>query len=322
MMFDIRKHRWDEDILSAVGITPDRLARPVPSGTDVGVIPRDTASSLGFIGEVRVLSGGHDQPMGALGAGVIEPGKAMYATGTSEAITPAFPEPILNDDLFTYNICTYDFTIAGMYTTVVFSLTGGNILKWFRDEWGYREQAEAETTGRNVYEVLLDTMDEGPSPVLVLPYFTPSGTPYYDAEVSGALFGLHLSTKRQEVLRGLLEGVAFEMRLNLDIMDRAGIRIDELRAIGGGARSPAWVQLKADVLDTAITRVAVTEAAGYACAMLGCSALTGEPVESIAGKWVRTEGVMTPNPEKAEAYRERFAQYRTLYPALKELNIT
>jgi len=321
MMFNIHSHTWDPEILDAVGVKPDRFATPIPSGTVVGTVERSISRALGFGKEVKVVSGGHDQPLGALGAGVVSPGRAMYATGTSECITPAFTEPIMNDDLFRNNICTYDYIMEGMYTTVAFSLTGGNILKWFRDQWGQEEVREAERTGKSPYELLLARIGTTPSSLLVLPYFTPTGTPYFDHDVYGAVLGLKLHTRREEVLRGLLEGVALEMRLNLEILARSGIRIDELRAIGGGAKSSIWTQLKADVLDKPITTVRVTEAACFAAAMLACAAVTGEPLTSLVNRWVTTGDVIEPTPYNAEIYRKRFETYRELYPALKKLPI-
>jgi xylulokinase len=321
MLFNVRRHVWDPEILEAVGLKPERLATPTPSGSVVGTVEPSLAGALGMGRGVNIVCGGHDQPMGALGAGVVSPGKAMYATGTSECITPAFMEPILSDDLFRHNICTYDYILEGMYTTVAFSLTGGNILKWFRDQWGQEEAREADRTGRSPYELLLSKIGTIPSSLLVLPYFTPTGTPYFDHDVYGAVLGLKLHTTREEFLRGLLEGVALEMRLNLEILARSEIRIDELRAIGGGARSPIWTQLKADVLDKPITTVRVTEAACFAAAMLACSAVTGEPLKSLVDRWVTTEGVIEPIPQNAERYRERFETYRELYPALKKLTL-
>ncbi len=319
MMFNIKTHDWIDEILDNVGIDRTRLAHPVPSGTIVGTLDPSTAKSIGFEAGVVMITGGHDQPMGALGAGVTTGGMAMYATGTSECITPAFDEPILSEELFKSNICTYDYTLQGMYTTVAFSLTGGNILKWFRDELGRPELEEAGKTGQNAYEIILRKMPDKPSSVLVLPYFTPTGTPYFDSDASGAILGLHLSTRREDMLRGLLEGVAFEMRLNLDILSKSGIEIDELRAIGGGAKSAKWTQLKADVLNKPITTVQVTEAVGFACAMFACSTVTEEPVESIVKRWVKTKGVANPNPEHAEIYGRRFETYRQLYPKLKDI---
>jgi len=319
MMFNVKSHGWDPEILDAVGIDPQQLAIPTPSGEKVGSIQKDVAESLGFSRGAIVTAGGHDQPMGALGAGVINPGMAMYATGTSECITPAFQEPVMSEALMQNNLCTYDYTIPGMYTTVSFSLTGGNILRWFRDEWGRMELLEAKRQGTDAYTLLLSQIGSSPSGLLVLPYFTPSGTPYFETELPGAIFGLRLSTKREQVLRALLEGVAFEMRLNMDILNRSGIHIKELRPIGGGAKSSVWVQLKADVLNTPMTTVQVTEAASLAGAMLACSAQTGEPVQSIVKRWVKTGDVIEPNRENAEFYGEQFDRYKKLYPSLKNM---
>ena len=105
-------------------------------------------AELGLPDDVIVVAGGHDQPCGALGAGVVEPGVAMYASGTVECICPAFDQPHFDERLFRANLCTYDYTLPGMYTTVLFSLTGGNLLRWFRDQWGQPEVAEAARTGR------------------------------------------------------------------------------------------------------------------------------------------------------------------------------
>jgi len=321
MMFDIKRHEWSGTILEEAGITEDKLPVPVPSGRIIGKIKPDVARSLGFSEEVKIVSAGHDQPVGALGAGVIEPGKAMYATGTSECIEPIFSEPILNDTLFENNLCTYDYTIEGLFTTVAFSLTGGNILKWFRDQFGKEEIRKADETGTNVYEILLSKMAKSPTGLLVLPYFTPSGTPYFDPEVSGAIFGLRLSTGREDICRALLEGVAYEMRLNLEILKESGIAVDELRAIGGGAKSKIWTQLKADVLGKPITTVHQTEAAGLGAAILAFTAETGEEIPAIANNWVKTDDVINPDPENASFYSERFGTYKKLYKTVKSLGI-
>jgi len=321
MMFDVRSHAWDGEILGSVGVKPSRFATPVPSGRKIGTIEPSMAKDLGFKEGVVVASGGHDQPMGALGAGVIEPGKAMYATGTSECISPVFPGAVLSEELFRNNLCTYEYVIEGMYTTVAFSLTGGNILKWFRDVFGQPEVEEAKRMGSDAYEIILSKIGNKPTSLLLLPYFTPSGTPYFETRTPGALFGLRLTTKREEVVRALLEGVAMEMRLNLDLLARSGIEINELRAIGGGAKSRAWVQLKADVLNKPITTVQVPEAACLAGAMFACSVHTGEPVMSIAKRWVKTISVLEPQPDNAAVYERKFESYKRLYPAVKALEL-
>ncbi len=318
MLFDVRAHEWDEGILSEVGLDRERLAPAVPSGMAVGTIPSSVAAELGLPEDVPVVAGGHDQPCGALGAGVVEPGVAMYATGTVECICPAFDRPMLEESFFKNNLCTYDFTADDMYTTVLFSLTGGNLLQWFRDQWGRTEMEEAERTGNDVFDLLLGNMDPEPTDLLALPYFTPSGTPYFDAKTPGAVLGLRMSTTRGQVLRALLEGIALEMRLNVDILEDAGLNVREFRAVGGGAKNPALTQLKADVLGRPITTMAVTEAGCLGVAMLACAADTGTPLAQLVETWVKQQSVVEPDSTRTAFYNERFQAYKELYPAIRD----
>jgi len=319
MLFDVLRHEWSGDVLEALELEPRRLARPLASGGVAGAIPAGIAGELGLPRDVLVVAGGHDQPCGALGAGATEPGVAMYASGTVECICPAFDRPIMTDTLQQANLCTYDYVLPGHYTTVLFSLTGGNLLRWFRDEFGQIEKLNATRSGSDAYSLLLEELATEPTDLLVLPYFTPSGTPYFDADLPGAILGLRLSTRRGEVLRALLEAVALEMRLNLDLLAEAGLATHELRAIGGGAKSRALVQLKADVTGRAITTMAVTEAACMGAAMLAAAAHTGRPAAELTRQWVRPTGAVEPDPARAKRYDERFATYRRLYPALSQV---
>jgi xylulokinase len=319
MLFNVVCHDWEPAILSAVQIDRGQLARPLPSGSVVGVVADVVARQLGLPAGVQVVAGGHDQPCGALGAGAVQSAMAMYATGTVECICPVFDRPIFDETLLRSNLCTYDYTLPGMYTTVLFSLTGGNLLRWFRDQWGQAEVQQARRSGQDPYELLLAGMAAVPTDLLVLPYFTPAGTPHFDATLPAAILGLRLGTTRGEVLRALLEGVALEMRLNLDLLENAGLPIRQLRAIGGGAKSPLLTQLKADVLGRPIATLAVTEAGCLGAAILACAAHSGaEPRELVAG-WVKSGSAIEPDPRRAAIYNERFAAYREVYPALRAL---
>lgn len=321
MLFDVVNKTWNEEILKAVGIRKNQLAAPLPSGTVSGTVSTETATELKLPENVKIVTGGHDQTIGALGAGVFTEGCAMYASGTVECITPAFSKPVFSDSLFKNNLCTYNYSLNNMFTTVAFSLTGGNLLKWFRDEFGRKEIEEAESSKLDAYDLIMSNMPETPSSLLVLPYFTPSGTPYFDTSTKGAILGLRLSTGRWEILRALLEGVAMEMKLNLDILDKSGVAINELRAIGGGAKNRDWTQLKADVLNKPITSVEITEAGCLGAAALAFAADTGRTAEECAQNWIKTKDIIHPDPEKAALYSEKFKTYKELYPSLKSLNI-
>ncbi|MEI6047997.1 MAG: FGGY-family carbohydrate kinase [Bacteroidota bacterium] len=317
MLFDVINHTWNTEILEKSGIRKEQLSTPLQSGTIAGFVNKGIARELNLAEDTFIVTGGHDQPCSALGAGAIEPGIAVYSTGTVECITPAFDKPKFTRTLQKSNLCTYDHTAPGMYATVAFSLTGGNILKWFRDEFGAAEIEEAKRIHCNSYELLLNQMPDKPTQLLVMPYFTPSGTPYFDTSVKGAILGLDLSVTRLEIMKALLEGVAFEIRLNLEILKQSGCEVKELRVIGGGARSQKHIQLKSDVTGMPITILDVTEAGCMGVAMLAKSAHTKQDVGDIAKKWVSP--VSKVEPKRHDYYNTKFRLYKKLYPALKKL---
>jgi len=238
-----------------------------------------------------------------------------------DCITPCFDKPIFTDQLQKNNLCTYDYALKGKYATVAYSLTGGNILKWFRDEFASEEIVKAKQTGVDAYELILEKTWKKPSTLLVLPYFTTTGTPYFDAETKGAIFGLRISTERGDFIRALLEGVAFEMRLNLDIIEDSGYQIDELRIVGGGARSQMWSQLKADVTGKTVTTLKLTEAGCMGAAMLACASSSRINIYDLAEKWVKVESVIEPDKDFQIHYNKKFKSYKKLYHSVRELSI-
>jgi len=317
MMFDVVKHRWDNSILEYSGVDISKLSRPLKPGSLAGFVSSDIAKALNLSDETFIVTGGHDQTCSGLGAGAVDPGIAVYSSGTVECITPAFSKPLFTEELQRSNLCTYDHAAPGMYATVAFSLTGGNILKWFRDQFGREEVELAKRSGRDPYELLIDKLPEEPSRMMVLPYFTASGTPYFDVKLKGTILGLDLSVTREEILRALLEGVAFEIRLNLDILKQSGYEVKELRIIGGGSKSRKHVQLKSDVIGMPITVLDVPEAGCMGVAMLAMAHNEKKDVRDIARQWVKPAGKV--EPQLHSHYNLKFEQYRKLYHNLKSI---
>lgn len=317
MLFDVNVHKWDSIILEKAGIRSEQLSRTLSSGSLAGYVRSDIARSLNLSEATFIVTGGHDQPCSGLGAGAVEPGIAVYSSGTVECITPAFSKPVFTEELRKSNLCTYDHAAPGMYATVAFSLTGGNILKWFRDQFGDTEVEEAGRLKCDPYELLIEKMPDEPSRLMVLPYFTPSGTPYFDVNVKGTILGLDMSVTKEEIMRALLEGVAYEVKLNLDILRQSGNEVRELRIIGGGSRSKKHVQLKADVIGMPVTILDVTEAGCMGVAMLAKAFNEKKNVSEIAGQWAKP--VSKVEPKLRAHYNTRFEQYRKLYHSLKNI---
>lgn len=317
MLFDILHHDWNDEILKKIGLKKNQLSKSLQSGSLAGYVDITIARDLKLSEKTFIVTGGHDQPCSGLGTGAITPGIAAYNSGTVECITPAFNNPVFTDELRNNNLCSYNHAAPGKYASVAFSLTGGNLLKWFRDEFGNQEINEAGRSKSNSYELLLNQIPENPSRLLVLPYFTPTGTPYFDESVKGAIFGLDFSVTRLEILKALLEGVAMEMKMNLEILKDSGCPVNELRIIGGGSKSMKHVQLKSDVIGMPVTIMNVSEAGCLGVAMLAYASHSSQDVVKIAEKWVKP--VSRVYPQNKIHYDIIFENYRRLYPALKEL---
>jgi len=319
LLFNMTERRWDADILTAIGLRTDQLARPLPPGAIAGSVPSSLAQELGLAPGAIVVAGGHDQVCCAVGSGAITAGQASLTTGSVECVAVAFSEPTLHTTLREANLCTYSHALPGLHASLAYNLTGGNLLRWFRDELGLAERWEAERTGQDVYDLIFRELPEGPSSLMVLPYFTGSGTPYFDARTPGAILGLRFDTTRQEILLGLLEGLAYELRVNFELLRNAGIPIREVLAVGGGAKNRRWLQLKADILNQPIQVPKVTETGCLGGAILACAAKTGRAPEELVRQWIRVEETIQPHVERAGAYEKKLEDYRKCYVQLKEL---
>ena len=321
MAFDIHAGDWSDELLGLAGVDRGLFPKVAPSGEPVGVIPDAVADEIGLPHGVVVGTGGHDQPAGALGAGIIESGEAMYATGTVECICAVFDTFNLTQAAVDGNVCCYPSCVPGLYASLAFNFTGGALLRWYRDTFAALELEQAKASGRDVYDILCENLPENPEHLLVLPHFTMTGTPYFDTASRGAILGLTLNTTRPEIVSAILSGVTYEMKLNLELLQSAGVRIQRLRAIGGGAKSPVWVQRKADIMGLPVAVLETTEAAALGVAMLGGKAAgVVADLSAMARHVVKIRHVMEPDEKRRKVYDELYAIYRELYPAIRPLN--
>ncbi len=320
MAFDVTRREWSQEMLDAAGIPVEMLAEPIAPGEVVGELSADAAARVGLEAGCLVVAGGHDQPMNALGAGVICEGMCVDGMGTVECITVAFNQPVLTEAMRAHNYGCYSHVVPNMYATIAYNYSAGSILRWWRDLFGAQEIAEAHERGVDVYDLILSDLPEGPSGLIWVPYFAGSGTPYLDPHAKGAIIGLALDTDRRRLVKALLEGTCFEIDLNIRALEDAGVPIDRLRATGGGSRSDVWLQLKADITGKPVVRLNISESGCQAGAMLGGVALgvwsdLAEATEAL----VREGEAFEPRPEQQEAYAELRETYAQTWPAIREI---
>jgi xylulokinase len=320
MAFDLSTNTWSREIHRALDLNEAIWSVAVPSGTALGPMRRSLGEELGFPQPPLLVAGGHDQTCAALGAGVVREGLGVVSTGTAEVLSTALKAPALNRAMFESYYPCYLHAQPGMYFTFALNHVGGILLRWWREQFGGAEVAEAARQHRDPYELIVEPFPAGPSPVMLLPHFNGSGTPVCDLTAKGAIVGLTLATTRQDVARALLEGLTFELRLNLEALERCGVPVRELVAAGGGAKSAVWLQLKADILARPIRTLRCREAACLGAALLaGTSAGVFASLEEAVDIAVATDREFLPHPDRAARYRDRFAVYQRLYPALREL---
>lgn len=318
MAFDYRELDWAEDILGYAGIDKSLMSRPAPTGSAAGRIRKEMALELGLSEDTLIVSGCHDQIAAAIGTGCLERGMAVDGTGTVECITPIFPEPERPGAMQQYNFVMVPYVEDKTYVTYAFSFNGGSLLKWYRDNLASMEAAVFREKGVNPYEGFNSQMKKGePSGLLVLPYFSGSATPYMDGEITGAILGVRDNTTSIDLYQGLMEGVTYEMRLNLECLKEAGIEVSELRATGGGAQAEIWLQMKADILNKKIVTLGNAQSGTLGCIMMaGTACGIFKDLQEAAKVFVKTGKEYLPDPERHKRYEGLYRRYKRLYKAV------
>jgi xylulokinase len=320
MGFDIQKKKWSAGIFKAAGINQDLFSSPVPSGTDAGIVKTELAAKLSLPDNLRVVICGHDQITAAVGSNVLTPGKAANGAGTVECITPVFTGIPKNAALQKSNYAVVPFLNGENYCCYAFLFSGGSLTKWFVNQLAPGQTVQAKTDNKNIYEQLEKAGRDEPSGILVLPHFSGAATPYMDTGSKGAFLGLELSHTASDLFRAVMEGITYEMMLNIEKLSGIGVQIMSLSASGGSARSEIWLQMKADILGIPITRLSNDEAG-----TIGGIILTGKAIgaydslEQAADALVKPLRVYEPRREMYERYQTHYQRYRKLYNAVRPL---
>ncbi|MHA1247107.1 MAG: xylulokinase [Candidatus Thorarchaeota archaeon] len=320
MLFDIGRADWSDRMLDALEIPREKLPDPVRSGDVVGELTEAAAKHCGLAAGTPVVAGGGDQQCAALGVGVVREGMIKATTGTGSFMLAYSEQPRLDAQrrlLCSRHVVGDAFVVeASMFTT-------GAALRWFRDNLGVEECAKAQEQGVDPYDVMASEAEgipAGSEGVIHIPHFVGAGAPYWNPHARGVFAGLALGHTRQHMIRSILEGVAYELRTNLEVVRSLGLEVSEMRVTGGAARSEVWMQIQADVLGVPVIRTEVEEATALGAAILACTGVgifssAAEAAESM----VRTRPALEPRPENREVYDKAFERYGRLYAAIADM---
>jgi xylulokinase len=312
-LFDLRASTWSAELLETAGVRLDQLPELVPPGELIAALDPDVARDLGLPGPIPLIAGLGDGQAAGLGADVTGPGVGYLNLGTSMVMGVASTE-YLTDPAFR----TLAAAVPGTYTLETVLNAASYLTSWFRQNFGDPAHASAPDPALEAAAAAVPPGCEG---LLTLPYWNCAQTPYWDPDARGATVGWQPRHTPAHLYRSILEGVGYELRLHLAGVEAAtGRRIELLRAMGGGSRSPLWVELIADITQRPVQLCDGAEISARGAAVLAVAASGDRPPLARAASAMAAFGrTVQPRPATAARYDQMFAVHRQIYPALRDV---
>jgi len=316
-LWDINKKEWSGEILNGLDLPGEILPETKPSIEIAGEIHAPVAKELGLPPAMPIAIGGGDGPCAAVGAGVVSAGDAYSYIGSSSWIALANPQPIYDPARRTVN---FYHLHPEMVTPTGTMQTGGASYQWMRNNLCDREIAEGARLGISPYELM--NREAGKSPpgakgLLFLPYLMGERSPHWNSAARGVFLGLTLSHNRADMIRSVLEGVGFNLRIILDAFLAQGIQIPAIRIIGGGARGALWRQIFADIFNLPVQKLTfLEEATSLGAAIAGGIAFGLFKDFQVAKNITRVSEVHDPRPEVREKYDRLYSVFQEAYESL------
>ncbi len=307
LLLDVKKKCWSREMLDIIGLKEEQLAKVFESYEVVGTITKPAAGELGLPETVKVIAGGGDQAVAAVGTGTVGHGMCNVSLGTSGVVFIASREYAEVDKNALHVFAHAD----GRYHFMGVMLSAAASNKWWMDEiigtkeYG-REQSGISRLGENN--------------VYFLPYLMGERTPHNNPNARGTFIGMTMDTTRYDMTQAVLEGVAFALRDSFEITQKLGVVIERIRINGGGAKSPLWCRIIANVLNVKVDRINSEEGPAFGAAILaavGCGKYA--TVEEACGRLIKVIETTDQDPEIVELYNKKYDVFKDLYPTLKEM---
>ena len=315
LLLDVARRRWSREMLDAAALD-ERLLPSLHESPDLSAkVSAEGASQSDLAAGTAVVAGAGDQAAGAVGMGIVSPGTVSATIGTSGVVFAATDRPALDTRGRVHTFC---HAIPGRWHVMGVTQAAGLSLRWFRDTLAASSNGVVESYDRLTAEAA--KVPPGADGLLWTPYLMGERTPHLDGSARGALVGLTAAHSRGHVVRAILEGVAFSLRDTFTLFQEMNVPVKKIRLGGGGARSPLWRQIQADVYGHAVEIVAADEGAAYGAALLaGVGAGAWPTVDAACAATVRVASSIDPEPSAVQTLNKGYAAFRRVYPATRKI---
>jgi xylulokinase len=316
-LYDIHKNEWSQALYQQFDISPEILPKVYECTDIIGTVTKKAAEMTGLSQGIPVIAGTVDGSAAAIEAGVINSGEAVEMTGTSTVLLVAADKWKYTTELTSmYNGFGNNCLIFG-----AMSCTGA-CLKWFRDQFGNIEKKVAQELNLDFFELLdleAGKAEVGSGNLLFLPYMMGERSPIWDSHARGMFIGLTLNTTRKQIIRAILEGTSFALYQNLKEITKLGLKVNELKAVGGGSNSDLWLKIKASMLNMPILVPETSVGAPFGDAILaGVGIKLYNNIKDIIQETMKINKVIMPDDKWHERYLELFEVYLNIYKHTKK----
>lgn len=319
LYFNITSKDWWNEMLDFLGISSGQLPKLIPSGTKIGNLSALAATETGLTTGTTVVSGAYDQASGAIGSGTLKPGVVSLTVGGCMAMCVTLQNPVFDISLKLPCQC---HALADTYFLQPYAQTAGLVLKWFKDEFCKEEIEIAGKQGTDPYNLMLELaakISPGTDGLIMLPHFMGTGSPQFNPDVKGVFAGVTIGMKKEHFVRAILEAVAFTIEQNLESMRLRGLMINEIRLLGGGAKSQIWNQIIADVTGIPVVTMSQQENASMGAAILaGVGTGIFKDIESACKKCIRINKRFEPENKNYDQYQKIYQKYLSIYKRMED----
>ena len=317
-LLDMRSFEWSDEVLGEVSLERDLLPELSAPGSVVGELDEGVAREVGLPPGLPVVGGAGDGQAAGLGANITEAGRAYLNLGT------ALVSGTYSDDYaWGREFRTLSGPIPGTYVPETLLRGGTYTIDWFVENFGGVRAAELglDLSAEEILEAAASQVPPGAEGLLLLPYLNASSTPHWDSQARGVLFGLRGAHKKAHVYRAVLEGLAYEQRLETEAMEKSlGQPVERFFAMGGGSRSPLLCQMMADVTGRSVTSCQEVETTCLGAGMMALAAVDGSDLRDVAAAMSGEGASYEPNEQRADFYDRIYNDvYKELYPRLSAL---
>lgn len=319
LWLDVKRRAWSGDILTELGLSPDQMPEILESHLVCGHVKSEVADLTGLLEGTPVVGGAGDQAAGAIGSGVVSPGVTSCTIGTSGVVFVSLDRPIEDEQGRVHVFC---HAIPETWHVMGVTQSAGLSFRWLRDHVCGEEVAAARALGLDPYQLMTGQAEKalpGCRGLIFLPYLMGERTPHLDPKARGAFIGLSAVHGKTDMIRAVMEGVAYSLLDCFHVIRGLGLSVNEVRAAGGGARSRLWRQILADVFCEPVKTVSAEGGTARGAAILaGAGVGVYGSVSDGCAKTIRVGDALRPNPALSGEYQKNYHLFASLYPLLRE----